>query len=100
MFQVCFALKIKLTDLAISLSFNMCFYDQYVLACNCHRWGNFRQHCAKEYRTGETCGMRLIMSTIMKREKCKTCEKLDIKYRRKRDEEHRIKRWMKEGAHH
>ncbi|CAG8953608.1 hypothetical protein HYALB_00007447 [Hymenoscyphus albidus] len=74
----------------------MCFYDQYRMICNCHKWGHFRQHCSKEYRTGETCGMKLIMNTLEKPEKCKICTKIDTKEGRVRKEQDRINRWVKE----
>ncbi|KAH9207468.1 hypothetical protein DL95DRAFT_374284 [Leptodontidium sp. 2 PMI_412] len=71
----------------------MCFYDSYTMACNCHKWGHFRQHCSKEYRTGETCGMKLVMNRLAKEEKCKTCIKIDTKYRSIQKEEDKITRW-------
>jgi hypothetical protein len=76
----------------------MCFYDQKRMACGDHKWGHFRQHCSKEYRTGETCGMKLVMQTYEVQEKCRTCEKLDTKRRAIRKEEDRIKRWKREGG--
>lgn len=75
----------------------MCFYDQNRMACDCYKWGHFRQHCSKEYRTGETCGMKLVMQTYQLPDKCKTCLKIDTKKRSIRKEEERIKRWRKEG---
>jgi predicted transcriptional regulator len=78
----------------------MCFYDQKRFACGDHRWGHFRQHCSKEYRTGETCGMKLVMETHPVQEKCKICVKVDIKRRAIRKEEKRIERWQREGFRH
>lgn len=66
------------------------------MLCNDYKWGNFRQHCSKEYRTGETCGMKLVMQTIPKSEKCKLCKSIDTKQGRIRKEEDRIHRWIKE----
>ncbi|KAJ5040878.1 uncharacterized protein L3040_005437 [Drepanopeziza brunnea f. sp. 'multigermtubi'] len=71
----------------------MCFYDSYVMACNCGKWGHFRQHCSKEYRTGETCGMKLVMNRYSKPEKCKICTKIDTKQRGIVKEEDKIRRW-------
>ncbi|KAH7346181.1 hypothetical protein BKA65DRAFT_272608 [Rhexocercosporidium sp. MPI-PUGE-AT-0058] len=71
----------------------MCFYDTYEMACNCFKWGHFRQHCSKEYRTGETCGMKLVMNRYAKEEKCKICIKIDTKYRNIQKEEDKIARW-------
>ena len=76
----------------------MCFFDQYVFACGDWKWGHFRQHCNREYRTGETCGMKLVMSTSRKGNKCKTCEKIDTKLRRRAAEAERIVRWQQEGS--
>ncbi|PBP20199.1 hypothetical protein BUE80_DR009085 [Diplocarpon rosae] len=66
------------------------------MACNCGKWGHFRQHCSKEYRTGETCGMKLVMNSYPKAEKCKICTKIDTKQRSIRKEEERIARWRRE----
>lgn len=74
----------------------MCFYDQYQMVCGDYKWGHFRQHCSKEYRTGETCGMKLPMNTHRKSEKCKTCTKIEVKWGRIRKEQDRINRWIKE----
>src|SRR5277367_2591693 len=78
----------------------MCFFDQYVYGCGDFHWGPFRQHCAKEYRTGETCGMKLVMQNIRVFTKCRICDKLEVKYNRKAKEEDRIKRWKREGGKH
>ncbi len=78
----------------------MCFYDQQIYQCGDFKWGPFRQHCAKEYRTGETCGMKLVMQNIHVHQKCRICEKLEIKVGRKQKEEDRIRRWKKEGGKH
>jgi hypothetical protein len=79
------------TDTAI-----MCFYDQHQMSCGDYKWSHFRQHCSKEYRTGETCGMKLVMNTIQKENKCKICTKIEVKHGRLRKEEDRIERWHKE----
>ena len=42
--------------------------------------------------------MKLIMQTVPCREKCKLCEKLDTKQRRRSAEMDRIQRWQKEGG--
>ncbi|KAI9735165.1 MAG: hypothetical protein M1834_001753 [Cirrosporium novae-zelandiae] len=74
----------------------MCFYDQHRFACGDWKWGHFKQHCNREYRTGETCGMKLVMQTYPVAQKCKICEKLDIKQRKKNQELDRINRWQRE----
>ncbi|CAI6331936.1 unnamed protein product [Periconia digitata] len=75
----------------------MCFFDQHRFACGDWKWGHFRQHCAKEYRIGETCGMKLIMQTIAVGQKCRLCEKIETKMRRRATEMDRIARWQREG---
>jgi hypothetical protein len=78
----------------------MCFFDQQIYQCGDFKWGPFRQHCAKEYRTGETCGMKLVMQNIHVHTKCRICDKLEVKYNRKAKEEDRIRRWKREGGKH
>ncbi|KAE9370887.1 hypothetical protein N431DRAFT_343797 [Stipitochalara longipes BDJ] len=75
----------------------MCFYDAIEMACKCWKWGQFRKHCAKEYRIGETCGMKLVMSRHSLPIKCKICTKIDGKERAIRKEEERIRRWQAEN---
>ncbi|KAI9826567.1 MAG: hypothetical protein M1832_006163 [Thelocarpon impressellum] len=76
----------------------MCFFDNHIFACGDWKWGHFRQHCNKEYRTGETCGMKLVMMSYRINNKCKTCEKIDTKLRRRAAEVERISRWEQEGS--
>lgn len=60
----------------------MCYYDQQRYRCHDWKWGNFRQHCQREYRMGETCGMKLVYDTKNVAENCTLCEKLERKRRR------------------
>jgi hypothetical protein len=76
----------------------MCFYDQYRYECGDWKWGNFKEHCNKEYRMGETCGMKFVNNTYALREKCKVCEKIDTKKRRRAAEVDKINRWTREGG--
>ena len=76
----------------------MCFFDQHRFACGDWKWGHFRQHCNKEYRTGETCGMKLVMATLQASQKCKLCDRIDTKNRRRTAELERIHRWQREGG--
>lgn len=75
----------------------MCFYDQFEYACKDFRWGNFREHCNKEYRRGETCGMKLVHSVIEKSDVCSICEKINRKIRRWYNYEEKLKTWEAEG---
>ena len=72
---------------------HMCFFDQHRFSCGDYKWGHFRQHCNREHRTGETCGMKLIMSTIPVNTRCKLCEKIETKRRRRQRELDRINGW-------
>ncbi|KAH6646816.1 hypothetical protein BKA67DRAFT_580643 [Truncatella angustata] len=57
----------------------MCFYDQTVWACGFWKWGSFRSQCTKEYRIGETCGMKLVWSTDIQEAECITCNNISKK---------------------
>jgi hypothetical protein len=76
---------------------NMCFYEMFRFECGDWKWGNFKQHCNKEYRMGETCGMKLVQDTYHQQSKCRLCEKYDTKLRKREAECQRIKRWEAEG---
>ncbi|KAF7893631.1 uncharacterized protein EAF02_001169 [Botrytis sinoallii] len=76
----------------------MCFFDQCQFVCGDYKWGHFRQHCAKEYRTGETCGMKLVMTTYQSHERCKICTKIETKWGRIQKEQERVLRWKKENG--
>lgn len=75
----------------------MCYYEQCVYTCNDYKWGNFKAHCNKEYRIGETCGMKFVHHTLALKDKCKVCEKIATKERRLVKQLDDIKRWEKEG---
>ncbi|TID13188.1 hypothetical protein E2P81_ATG10041 [Venturia nashicola] len=75
----------------------MCFYEQFRFSCGDFKWGNFRQHCSKEYRRGETCGMKLVHETQMQPTKCTYCVKADTKLRKRQAEAERVQRWQHEG---
>lgn len=75
----------------------MCYFDQVRWTCGLWKWGNFRQQCTKEYRTGETCGLKLVFDTAYKPEQCKTCDQIARKKRRIQKMENDIERWRKEG---
>ncbi|KAL9050700.1 MAG: hypothetical protein Q9162_006474 [Coniocarpon cinnabarinum] len=76
----------------------MCFFDQHRFLCGDWKWGHFRQHCNREYRTGETCGIKLIMNTHAVNQKCKLCDKIETKTRRRNAEVERVKRWERDGG--
>ncbi|KAG8631368.1 hypothetical protein KVT40_000508 [Elsinoe batatas] len=76
----------------------MCFYDMVCYACGDWRWDKFRQRCSQEYRIGETCGRRLVGTSIPMANKCKICEKLEAKVRRRTAEYERVLRWQREGG--
>ncbi|GAB7355344.1 hypothetical protein MBLNU459_g5872t1 [Dothideomycetes sp. NU459] len=76
----------------------MCYYDQHIFVCGDWKWGHFRQHCSKEYRTGETCGLRFIFGSNGLHEKCKLCIQIEAKQRKRADSVAKIRRWQKEGG--
>ncbi|TPX13655.1 uncharacterized protein E0L32_005858 [Thyridium curvatum] len=76
---------------------NMCYYEQTRWRCGYWRWGNFRQQCTKEYRTGETCGLKLVYDTMYNNSKCKLCEQMEKKERRWTKMAQDLERWRREG---
>lgn len=75
----------------------MCYFEQTLWSCGYWKWGNFRQQCTKEYRTGETCGLKLVYKTELKDEPCKQCEQRVKKQRRLDKLANDVKRWKHEG---
>ncbi|EUC41279.1 hypothetical protein COCMIDRAFT_54488, partial [Bipolaris oryzae ATCC 44560] len=73
----------------------MCFYDQHTFVCGNWKWVHFRQHCDKELRIGETCGMKILFQTVPTGTLCKLCEKINTKMRRRAAEVDRISRWQR-----
>ncbi|KAB8219394.1 hypothetical protein BDV33DRAFT_109288 [Aspergillus novoparasiticus] len=76
----------------------MCFYNQKRYACGDWSWTNFAHRCNYEYRTGETCGMRLVNMTEFETTQCRLCEKIETKHRRRSAEMERLNRWKREGS--
>lgn len=76
----------------------MCFYNQKKFVCGDYCWTNFAQKCNREYRIGETCGMKLVNATELEKVQCRLCDKIDTKYRRRGTEMDRLNRWKREGG--
>jgi hypothetical protein len=77
----------------------MCFYDQIKFeGCGDYKWSHFREHCEKEHRIGETCGMKLVLNTNNESGKCKICTTIDRKTARIEKEKGRIGRWNRENS--
>lgn len=76
----------------------MCFYNQKLFDCGCWRWNGFSHRCHKEYRTGETCGLKLVSRADRLNTHCRICEKIEIKERRISAEKERVARWEKDGG--
>ncbi|KAK7754440.1 hypothetical protein SLS62_003460 [Diatrype stigma] len=53
--------------------------------------------CTKEYRTGETCGLKLVFNTNLETDKCKLCKDIEKKQRRYTKLQNDIIRWQREG---
>ncbi|KAK4248241.1 hypothetical protein C7999DRAFT_40522 [Corynascus novoguineensis] len=75
----------------------MCYFDQQLWSCGWWKWGRFREQCPKEYRTGETCGLKLIYRTNTEGALCKNCDAIQKKQRRVAKMTEDIKRWRCEG---
>jgi len=75
----------------------MCYFDQKRWSCGYWRWSHFRQQCPKEYRTGETCGLKLVNEVFDEHERCKLCFDIDKKQRRLDKMYRDIARWEREG---
>ncbi|KAK5658085.1 hypothetical protein OQA88_2641 [Cercophora sp. LCS_1] len=75
----------------------MCYFEQTRWSCGYWKWGNFREQCNKEYRTGETCGLKLVYDTSLQHGVCKICDQLTKKDRRVRKMYEDIARWQREG---
>ncbi|KAI1485188.1 hypothetical protein F4809DRAFT_641068 [Biscogniauxia mediterranea] len=75
----------------------MCYFEQTRWNCGYWRWGHFRQQCTKEYRTGETCGLKLVYNTNQELDNCKLCKDIEKKQRKYKKLESDISRWHREG---
>ncbi|KAK4168434.1 hypothetical protein QBC43DRAFT_117795 [Cladorrhinum sp. PSN259] len=75
----------------------MCYFEQTRWNCGYWKWGNFRQQCHKEYRTGETCGLKLVFQTALLATPCKLCDQRFKKERRIHKMSMDIDRWTREG---
>ncbi|EGY14139.1 uncharacterized protein VDAG_05303 [Verticillium dahliae VdLs.17] len=75
----------------------MCYFYQTRWTCGYWRWGQFKQQCNKEYRTGETCGLKLVYTTVQEADRCKLCHDIDKKNRRILKMTTDIDRWYREG---
>lgn len=71
----------------------MCFFDQTRWSCGYWRWGHFRGQCNKEWRTGETCGLKFVQDTTYEPDVCKLCKDIEKKNRRRQKLESDIARW-------
>ena len=76
----------------------MCFYNQKHFSCGDWSWTSFAHLCSYEYRTVETCGMKLVNMTENENSKCRLCEKTETKFRRRSAEIDHLDRWNREGA--
>ncbi|KAH7308500.1 hypothetical protein B0I35DRAFT_442073 [Stachybotrys elegans] len=77
----------------------MCYFDQIRWACGYWRWGRHRQHCNKEYRIGETCGLKLVYETRAELDVCKLCHSIEKKQRRYDKMYRDIQRWRETQRH-
>ncbi|CAK7564338.1 MAG: hypothetical protein SEPTF4163_002227 [Sporothrix epigloea] len=75
----------------------MCYYEQTRWTCGYWKWGNCRQQCNKEGRTGETCGLKLVYATVDRSDPCKLCEQIETKNRRLEKLYRDVERWQLQG---
>ncbi|OAQ82470.1 hypothetical protein VFPBJ_05054 [Purpureocillium lilacinum] len=75
----------------------MCYFEQTRWSCGYWRWGHFRQQCNKEYRMGETCGLKLVYETRTESDVCKLCHDTEKKQRRYDKMYRDVQRWQREG---
>ncbi|KAK1834630.1 hypothetical protein QBC39DRAFT_237553, partial [Podospora conica] len=75
----------------------MCYYDQIQWSCGYSRWGQFREQCDKEYRTGETCGLKLINNTTRIAGECIYCTSIPKRERALQKMADDVARWRSEG---
>ncbi|OAQ58110.2 hypothetical protein VFPPC_11318 [Pochonia chlamydosporia 170] len=75
----------------------MCYFDQTQWACGYWRWGHFRQQCNKEYRMGETCGLKLVYEIKVEHDVCKLCHDTEKKQRRYDKMYRDVQRWQQEA---
>ncbi|KAL7809554.1 hypothetical protein V8C26DRAFT_266912 [Trichoderma gracile] len=75
----------------------MCYFEQTRWSCGYWRWGHFKQQCNKEYRMGETCGLKLVYHTIPDPDVCRLCHDREKKERRLSKMVSDVERWQKEG---
>ncbi|KAF4472066.1 hypothetical protein FALBO_1025 [Fusarium albosuccineum] len=60
----------------------MCYFDQVVWPCGNWRWSSFRKQCNKEYRIGETCGLKLVYDRQDPKHPCVICRGITAKENR------------------
>ncbi|OBS29652.1 hypothetical protein FPOA_03591 [Fusarium poae] len=75
----------------------MCYFDQVRWSCGVWRWGQFRQHCIKEHRIGETCGLKLVYETKSEPGVCRLCSKTEKKQRRYEKMYRDVERWQQDS---
>ncbi|ETR97455.1 hypothetical protein M419DRAFT_91501 [Trichoderma reesei RUT C-30] len=75
----------------------MCYFEQTRWSCGYWRWGHFKQQCNKEYRMGETCGLKLVYHTIPDPDVCRLCHDREKKERRLNKMIADVERWKQEG---
>lgn len=74
----------------------MCFFAQTVWSCGYWRWGHFREQCYKEYRMGETCGLKLVYEINYKTTRCCHCDSIATKNRRIAKMSGDVERWRRQ----
>ena len=87
-----------LKGVALTHLIGMYFYNQKRFSCEDWGWSSFAHPCNYEYRTSETCGMKLVNMVEKENSKCRLCEKIETKFRWRSAEIDRLEQWNQEGA--
>lgn len=77
----------------------MCFFEQVVWACGYWRWSGFREQCYKEYRIGETCGLKLVYGVKYRKAPCGICNSMVRKSRMMAKKAADVDRWREQRLH-
>jgi hypothetical protein len=76
----------------------MCYFERTDYQCGDWKWGNMKEQCTREWRTGETCGAKLSHDDYINRSNdfCNICQDILVKKRRIKKEEDNLARWKRE----
>ena len=91
------ALTVSTLPIFFGRSAAMCFFERIQYRCGSWKWGRFRQQCNKEYRIGETCGLKLVYRTQDISKNCIACIQVIKKQARAKKMIKDLERWERDG---